>query len=91
MSIVDLNVKDLSLSDHFLFSFCVPYELKKTHYKKVTYRNINKDVNKEAFSNEIRDSLNDLQLNGNFGDAITEYNNSMMSIMDRHAPCYHRI
>ena len=80
------NVKDLSLSDHFLLSFCVPYELKKTHYKKVTYRNINKDVNKEAFSNEIRDSLNDLQLNGNFGDAITEYNNSMMSIMDRHAP-----
>ena len=85
MSIVDLNVKDLSLSDHFLLSFCVPYEMKKTHYKKVTYRNI-KDVNREAFSNEIRDSLNDLQLNGNFGDAITKYNNSMMSIMDRHAP-----
>ena len=27
MSIVDLDVKDLSLSDHFLLSFCVPYEL----------------------------------------------------------------
>ena len=85
IEVTGVEVQDVKLSDHFLISFGANCKTDKSFYKTITYRNI-KQVNKEAFKNELMDALATIPMNNDLGTVVTDYNNKMSKLMNEHAP-----
>ena len=80
-----VEVCDISLSDHFLLSFLVDCKTLKSYYKTITYQNI-KQVNKDEFKNELSNIINNIRVDENLGEVVTQFNVQTAQLMDKYAP-----
>ena len=86
--ISDVNVQDVSISDHFLVSFSIECRVRKSYTKTITYRKI-KSVNQDEFNRNVSESFdNDFIISNNFDfkQSIDYYNTTMKNLLDKHAP-----
>ena len=86
--ISDVNVQDVSISDHFLVSFSIECCVRKSYSKTITYRKI-KSVNQDEFNRNVSESFdNDFIISNNFDfkQSIDYYNTTMKNLLDKHAP-----
>ena len=74
-----------NLSHHFLIDFVFNAELSESITKTITYRNVKK-VDCLKFRNDIQDTLSDLPHSNNMKEKITNYNNAMTTVLNKHAP-----
>ena len=81
----DVKVQDMSLSDHFLVSFNISCSALSAHTKQITFRNL-KAIDNDSFSQDLSQSLVDIDLSGSFCDTVSNYNYALSTIMDKHAP-----
>ena len=83
--ISQVEVSDISLSDHFLISFLTDCKIKRTFYETRTYRNI-KRVDMDNFTNDLAEVIQDIPTNRSLGVVVGDYNVKMANLIDRHAP-----
>ena len=74
-----------NLSHHFLIDFVFNAELSESITKTITYRKVKK-VNCLKFRNDVQDTLSDLPHSNNMKEKITNYNNTMTTVMNKDAP-----
>ena len=80
--ISDIEVNDITLSDHFLLSFSVDCTAPRSYYKTITYR---KKVN-DAFKEDLETTLNSLHISNDFRESVNEYNDKLDTLVEKHAP-----
>ena len=83
--ISDVNVQDVSLSDHFLISFSIECNILRSYTKTITYRNI-KSVVQDEFSRNVRESFDNFIIPDDFKLSVDYYNTTMKNLLDKHAP-----
>ena len=79
--ISDIAVNDISLSDHFLLSFNINRAAPQSFYKTITYR---KKVSKDDFQEDLKTVLENLEVHEDFKKTITEYNESLTKLIQKH-------
>ena len=85
LPVTNLEVHDVSLSDHYLVSYQFSCSAQLSEFKHITYRNLN-GIDKNLFYNEITTALGEIQFDGTFSDTVLSYNNILTDLLNRHAP-----
>ena len=85
LPVTNVEVYDVSLSDHFLISFQVSCTVPPVRTKEITFRNL-KSINHDLFAHDLSHCLSDLDMAGSFNDTICNYNNTLLAVIDNHAP-----
>ena len=83
--VTNVNVCDVSLSDHFLVSFQLNCTAQLSEIQEITYRKLN-GINNQQLSEELKISLSGLNLNRDFNDVVCNYNSCLSSLLNTHAP-----
>ena len=79
-----LNIQDVSLSDHFLLNFDYLLCIKRTYIKTISFRPL-KNIDSQLFRSDVKTGLKNPP-SSDFYSKIKWYNNTMKSIIDKHAP-----
>lgn len=85
LNILQVEVSDIALSDHFLLSFLVDCKTLKSFYKTITYRNI-RQVNQREFTNELVTTISEIMIEDDIGKVVNDFNFKASQLMDKHAP-----
>ena len=83
--IKQLQVNDISLSDHFLISFLTKCKPKRSFYRTLTCRNV-KRVDNENFKIDVTGVLQNINMNRSLGEVANDYNVKLAEVVDKHAP-----
>ena len=77
---------EYDVSHHYLINFTVTMETEFKFEKEIKFRKL-RDINRETFCRDIENRfiVNDLN-DKSFGEIIMTYNDTMMDIIDEHAP-----
>ena len=80
-----VNVIDYQISDHFVVSLSTDFSKPRTGKKTILCRNL-KGVNKEKFSEDLKNSLLVSNPPSNLSDLSNLYNDTISGLLDTHAP-----
>ena len=80
-----IEVRDMSLSDHYLVSFNIHLPIETSKLKEITYRNI-KGIQHHHFSSDLAVTLSAVNYTNTLSDIISNYNSSLLYLLDKHAP-----
>ena len=78
-----VEVSDIALSDHYLLSFSVDCTAPRSYYKTITYR---RKVNNNEFRECLLNTLSNIHIGNNFGEAVSEYNSNLSALVENIAP-----
>ena len=81
----NVEVHDVSLSDHFLVSFKLSCSVLPAKTKQITFRNL-KSINQDFFASELSQCLASIDLTVDFGSTVASYNKALSTLLDNHAP-----
>ena len=86
-SVVDIQVNDPLISDHKAISLRLSTQRPSLPQKVITYRALKK-IDVESFRRDINacTQLHPSTMSDSVDDALQEYNNALVDIVDRHAP-----
>ena len=80
---VEVESVDTLGSDHYPIVTKLNLEVCKKSFKKVTYRSI-KDMDKDAFSEDVIDTLDSFKVTDCFGQSVTTLTEVCTELLDRH-------
>ena len=81
----DITIHPAVMSDHNPLSFCVKIKKPEKQRRTITYRKIC-DIDKEKFAQDIQGSDLITDPAEELDDLVNQYNSSLSSILDKHAP-----
>ena len=83
--VVDMDIRRIDLSHHFLIEFGVSVSVSTTITKSITYRAW-KEVDNERFSEELKEALSSIPDTRNMAEKLASYNKILQEIGDKYAP-----
>ena len=83
--VMDMNVTEIDLSPHFLIDF-VLQAMGDREKDELTITFRSKHVKTEDFKNDLKESLNSLPPTTDLLVKISNYNNALTDVVDKHAP-----
>ena len=76
---------DIQASDHNIILMKMNLEKPPKPKKSITFRKI-KNIDETAFMNDVSQRIKDIDLDQDLQSLVEMYNNTLMSILDKHAP-----
>ena len=90
LPVTNVEVIDVSLSDHFLVSFQISCAVLPAVSKEITYRKF-KSIDSHQFSLDLTQALSMVNMSGNLKDTVSSYNGALSQLIDNNAPKVTRV
>ena len=81
----NIEVEDISLSDHYLLSFKTDLKTSRSYYKTISFRNL-KQLDLNQLRIDIQENIENITDGNNLSDVVSMYNNTLGTLMNKHAP-----
>ena len=82
---VDVQIEELSLSDHYLLNFHYSLYVPRTYTKEISFRPL-KNMDSKQFVSDLSSVLQNSPEGADFESTVSWYNSSLNKIMNKHAP-----